>query len=248
MLHAEGSYQLPRGVVVNQFLNFQFPGKEVEKMSKSKGTAVWIEDYIASGGNPDSLRYYLTVIAPERARTVFNPEDLVQRHNADLANNLGNFVNRIVSFTHKYCSPAVPECPSEKLTAVDQAFLASIQKTHTEVTKLMEEFSFKSALDTIMEFSRSCNRYVDEKAPWNTRKIDMPATGVTLATALNAIKLLTVTLAPFMPFTAKKMAAQLGLELSQLNWEAAIEPLKAGTPLGKPEILFVKIDKPEGAA
>lgn len=100
MLSAEGSFRLPEGVIVNQFLNIQFPNKnEAEKISKSRGTAIWIGDYIRQGGNPDTLRYYLTAIAPEKSRAVYKPEDLVQRNNADLANTLGNFVNRIISFT-----------------------------------------------------------------------------------------------------------------------------------------------------
>lgn len=70
MLSIEGNYHLPKGVIVNQFLNIQFPGKEEEKISKSRGSAVWIEDYLKDGGDPDSLRYYLTMIATERARSL----------------------------------------------------------------------------------------------------------------------------------------------------------------------------------
>jgi methionyl-tRNA synthetase len=95
MLHASGKYKLPDGVIVNNFLNIQFTGQEEQKMSKSRGTAVFIEDYLESGGEVDALRYYLTSVAPEKARTAYKPEDLDQKRNSELADVLGNLVNRI---------------------------------------------------------------------------------------------------------------------------------------------------------
>lgn len=160
MLHADASYQLPHGVIVNQFLNFQ-KGGEVEKISKSRGTAIWIEDYLAEGNMPDSLRYYLTSIAPESARTIYRPDDLVQRHNTDLANALGNFVNRILSFNSKYVGTVVPECPLEKVTARDEEFRALMKETHRRADELLSNYSFKAALECIMAFVRECNKYSD---------------------------------------------------------------------------------------
>jgi methionyl-tRNA synthetase len=229
-------------VIVNNFLNIQFPDRETEKISKSRGTAVWIEDYLAQGSNPDVLRYYLTAIAPERARTVYKPEDLIQRNNSELANIVGNFVHRIVSFTLKYEGPQIPAYDASKLTDVDRRFLAQFENVHRELTTLLEEFSFKQALELLMDFARGCNKYADEKAPWVTRKTDLETTRVTLALCLQAIHFLGVSFAPFLPFTAEKIAGLFDLELKKLNWDSALTPPKAGNILREPSILFQKID------
>jgi methionyl-tRNA synthetase len=243
MLAAEGSYQLPKGVLVNQFLNIQFPDQaEAEKISKSRGRAVWIEDYVANGGDPDVLRYYLTMIAPERARTVYLPADLISKNNTDLANVLGNFVNRILSFTQKYIGLQVPEPPASKLTETDRKFMERMAEVHRRATNELDGFSPKNALNEIMEFARECNKYVDDKAPWKTRKDDMETTAVTLHHAIQAIKFLAVVLQPFMPRTGEKMAKTLGLTPEERGWDRALEPLKAGRPFQAPEILFTKIE------
>lgn len=243
MLQAEGSFSLPRSVVVNQFLNMKFPGKEETKISKSRGNAIWLGEYIADGGNPDSLRYYLTTIAPEKARTAYNPEDLRQKHNSDLGNTLGNFVNRIISFTLKYCGDTVPEIAPAAVTDIDAAFHREIEAVVAEVDALLARHSFKAALERSMEFARECNRYVDTKAPWQTRKTDMDVTTVSLKYALDAIHVLSVLLAPFLPQTAVKMQAAFGQQ--DLLWQDALRFPAAGTPLTKPDILFQRIENEE---
>lgn len=248
MLSAEGSYQLPKGVIVNQFLNIQFPGAgEAEKISKSRGTAVWIGDYLDSGASPDVLRYYLTCIASEKARTVYKPEDLIHKNNADLANTLGNFVNRILSFSSKYYGPEVPAYDPQGLSARDEAFQQVRKDVHAQVTTLLENFCFKQALEEIMEFARECNRYIDEKAPWTSRKTDEAQTKLSLALAMDAIYSLGILLAPFLPFTSDKILAMLGcvpLEChsNTANWENALKSLPAEQKFGEIEILFQKMD------
>lgn len=242
MLTAEGSFRLPTGVIVNQFLNIQFPDQEVEKISKSRGKAVWIEDYVKEGGSVDSLRYYLTMIAPERARTVYKPEDLQLRHNAELGNILGNFVHRIISFTIKYVGPSVPAWSKEKETDVDRSFREQLQRTHVQVRESLESHNFKGGLEQIMDFARQCNKYVDDKAPWTSRKTDMDTTHVTLATALDAIKFLGTVLLPYLPGTAAKILNMLALDPVATTWNDAVIPLKSGHPLNQPEILFARIE------
>ncbi len=241
MLKAEGTFSLPRGVIVNQYLNIQFPGEEEQKMSKSRGQAVWIKDYLESGGNPDAMRYYLTSISPERARSTYRPEDLVQRNNSELANTLGNFVNRVISFTTKYFGPIVPEPDASRNSDIDLAFVSASHSAHERVTRLLENFEFKNALEEIMDFARKCNKYVDEKAPWSTRKTDMALTAHTLVNALNAIKLLSVLIWPFMPESSEKIVKMLSLPKVPA-WDEGTVPLSAGSKLGEPEILFTKID------
>jgi methionyl-tRNA synthetase len=241
MLSAQGSYKLPTGVIVNHYINIQFPGQDVEKISKSRGNAVWIEDFLAEGGNSDSLRYYLTSIASERARTVYNPADLSARHNSELADTLGNLVNRITSFTIKHCGPAVPEYDSALLNDTDRSLIKALEETHALVTAHLEAHSFKAALEGVMEFARACNRYVDEKAPWATRKTDMEVTKVTLALSLRAIHALGIMLLPFIPQAAAKIvgAFRSGVS-SDAHWRDAVEVNLTGLSLTQPPILFQK--------
>jgi methionyl-tRNA synthetase len=241
MLSAEGKMKLPQGVCVNNFLNIQFPGKDVEKISKSRGSAVWIGDYLAEGGDVDALRYYLTSIAPERARTVYNPDDLQQRFNSELADSVGNLVNRITSFTLKHCGPQVPTFNEELVSDTDRAFESALGAAFEAVTRELESRSFKGALEAVMEFSRQCNKYVDEKAPWTTRKTDMEVTKLTLAYSLRAIHALGVMLSPFVPTAAAKILSAFGREAGKASWTDAVSFDLVGGPLSQPPILFQKI-------
>jgi methionyl-tRNA synthetase len=241
MLNAAGLYNLPKGVVVNHFLNFQSTSGEVEKMSKSRGTAFWLGDYIEQGGDPDSLRYYLTATAAEKARGVFKPDDLEARHNSELADTLGNLVNRITSFSLKYCGETVPEYDRARETDVDRALEQTLRQTFEKATTELEAYSLKATLETIMEFSRACNRYVDEKAPWSTRKTDMEVTKVTLAVCLRAIHALGVMLNPFIPFASAKILAAFGRQVNEVSWSDAVEYEVGGRPLSQPPILFQKL-------
>jgi methionyl-tRNA synthetase len=241
MLSAEGTLSLPKGVLVNQYFNIQFPGKDVEKISKSRGTAVWVHDLLKQDVDPDSVRFYLTSIATERARSVYKPDDLERRHNSELADTLGNFVNRITSFTLKYCGPQVPELERSRMTERDVAFEESLRVTFEQVTAELEGCSFKGALERIMEFARECNRYVDEKAPWSTRKSDMDTTRVTLACSLRAIHALGVMLMPFLPGAAPKILAGFGRRAEDVSWSDAVSFSIDSQPLSQPPILFQKI-------
>jgi len=240
MLSAEGTLSLPKAVIVNHYVNFQRVGEEVEKMSKSRGTAVWVGEYLESGGDPDSLRYYLTATASERARSVFRFEDLESRHNAELADTLGNLVNRVTSFSLKHCGAEVPRYDVAKESPVDVALERNLQSTFARVTQELESYSFKAALESVMEFARSCNRYIDEKAPWTTRKTDMEVTKVTLAVCLRAIHALGVMLSPFIPNASAKILGAFGREMSVIAWRDALEYEVQGARLSQPPILFQK--------
>ena len=248
MLSAEGEIKAPKGVIINQYLNIQFPGKDVEKISKSRGNAPWLEDYLNEGGDPDSMRYYLTMVAPEKARTSYRPDDMVQRHNSELANILGNFINRILTFTRKNIQEAAPAFDESKSDDTDRAFAASLKKCVDETSKLLEEFCFKAALERIMEFARECNRYVDERAPWKTRKTDLERTVSTITHSLWAIKALGVMLSPFMPTTGEKILRMLSVDPQGITWVSAAEPLRAGVAIEEPKILFEKIEQSEEVA
>jgi methionyl-tRNA synthetase len=242
MLSAEGSYKLPKGVLVNQYLNIEFPGKDAEKISKSRGNAIWIDDYFETGGESDTLRYYLTIIAPEKARSAYNPMDLIQRHNTDLANTLGNFVNRIISFSMKYFGEKVPALDNNILTDIDQNFLKKLDESIKTISNLYETFNFRSALENTIELARDCNRYVDEKAPWTARKTDLPGTQNTMVICLRAIYALGILINPVMPNASSKILKSFNIDSANISWDLLKKFPLDNTPLTKPDILFNKIE------
>ena len=242
MLMAEGSFQMPANVVANCFLNVQFPGKDEEKMSTSRGTAVWINEYLKDY-EPDPLRYYLTMVAPEQQRTAFQFQELVNRNNDELVAALGNFVHRTMTFAHRYMDARVPQ--RGELAPEDRKQLEMIAGLPSEVGGELERHEFKKALQRIMEAARETNRYFDFKEPWFQRKKDMAACGTTINVALNTIKALGTLVEPFLPFAADRIARMLSVEdSSERQWDCAGEPLPEGRPLRQPEILFQKIEPP----
>jgi len=239
MLMAEGSFQLPTNVVANCFLNIQFPGKQEEKMSTSRGTAVWIHEYLQDY-DPDPLRYYLTMIAPEQQRTAFQFEDLVRRNNEELVATFGNFVHRTMVFAHRYFDGKVPRRGT--LDARDTAQLNLMARLPALVAEELEGFRFKAALQQVMAAAKETNRYFDYRQPWARRKQDIQDCATIINVALNTIKVFAVVAEPFLPFAAEKIATMLSLQEQARHWDTATEPLPEGQGLGEPQILFTKID------
>jgi methionyl-tRNA synthetase len=234
-----GEYQLPHNVVSNAFLNFKMPGKDEEKMSKSRGTAVWIEDYLKDF-DPDPLRYYLTAIAPEQQRSAFDLADLVARNNGELLAALGNLVNRAMTFTHKYFDGKVPAAGDRD--AFDQEHLDA-RGVHVErIATELDACRFKAALGEVMSLARAGNAYYDARAPHQTRKTDINACGQAINVCLQTVRTLTTVMAPFLPFGAERLCRMLRLDESALRWDTAMDELPSGCELGQPEYLVRKLD------
>jgi methionyl-tRNA synthetase len=244
MLMGEGTFQLPHNIPANCFLNIQFPGKEEAKISKSRGTAVWIRDYLQDYA-PDPLRYYLTMIAPEQQRTAFKFADLIRRNNEELVAALGNFVHRNMTFAHRYFGGRVP--PRGATNAQDQQQLAMAAGLTGRVGAAIEEYRFKDALGEVMAAARDSNKYFDYREPWALRKADKATCGTVIGVCLNTIKALAVAMEPFLPFAAAKAAAMLSAAPAEMRWDSAPEPLPEGRKLGEPVILFTKLEEPAEA-
>ncbi len=242
MMMAEGSYQLPRQVVANAFLNIKFPGQEEQKISKSRGTAIWIEEYLKRF-EPDPLRYYLTAISPESQRTTFDIDDFIARNNGELLNALGNFINRTLTFDQRYFDGKVPE-PGIRGDA-DRAHMALIAAQAEKVTAHLEAFRFKAALAEVMALARASNGYLEVKQPWKERKEDIAACGTTINACVQTVKALATLMAPFLPHSAARCARMLRTGNEALPWNGVTEELPAGHGLGEPVILFKKLDAAE---
>lgn len=239
---ALGEYQLPHNVVANSFLNIKFPGKDEEKISKSRGTAIWIEEYLKMF-DADPLRYYLTAIAPESARTTFDVDDFIARNNGELLNALGNFFHRNLTFVHKYFDGKVP--PSGTPDDTDVGQLARCKEAVTKTAAELESCRFKAALGEVMGLARAGNGYFDTTKPFLSRKTDMAACGRAINVCVQTARTLTTLIAPFLPTTGERCAKMLNLPDDWRTWSAATDELADGHALGEPEILVRKLDPEE---
>ncbi len=236
MLKNEGSYILPDNVPANEFLNL-----ENDKISTSRNWAVWLHEYLEEfPGKQDVLRYVLTANAPETKDNDFTWRDFQTRNNSELLAIFGNFVNRTLVLTHKYFEGIVP--PLEKLTSEDQQTLKEMNAFPEKIGSSIEKYRFREALSELMNLARLGNKYLTDNEPWKLYKDDPERVKTILAVSLQIVAKLTVTAAPFLPFTSNKILNMTGL--GKLSWADAgkTELLTAGHRLGKAELLFEKID------
>ena len=237
-----GEYQLPHNVVANSFMNIKFPGQEEQKISKSRGHAVWIEDYLRTF-DADPLRYYLTTVAPEGARTAFDIDDFMARNNGELLNAFGNFFNRTVTFAHKYFDGRVPS-PGTKETVDDQALHRRSDAAVRTAVEL-EACRFKAALAEVIALARAGNVYFDATKPFLARKTDMAACGRAINVCLQTARTLTTLISPFLPTIGGKCAKMLGLGAEYLKWPSATAELPSGHQLSEAIILVRKLEAKE---
>ena len=199
MLKADGSYILPDNVPANEFLNL-----EGDKISTSRGWAVWLHEYLEQfPGQEDVLRYVLTANAPETKDNDFSWKDFQARNNSELVAILGNFVNRAVVLTHKYFEGKVPA--DLKPEAVDAETLAQIRPLREAMEKYLDGYKFREALKEAMNIARLGNKYLTDTEPWKVAKTDMDRTASILNVALQICASLAIAFEPFLPFSAEKL-------------------------------------------
>ena len=208
MLKAYGDgYILPDNVPANEFLNL-----EGDKISTSKGWAVWAHEFLKDfPGKEDVMRYALTANAPQTADNDFSWKDFQARNNSELVAIFGNFVNRAVVLTHKYFGGKVPVCG--ELLDVDKELLAEIPALKESMEKNLENFRFREALRDAMGIARAGNKYISDTEPWKVAKTDLDRTGTILNLSLQVCADLAVAFEPFTPFAAERLRKMLGVSL-----------------------------------
>jgi len=235
MLMAHGDYVLPENVPANEFLNL-----EGDKLSTSRNYAVWLDDYLQTF-EPDPLRYCLASILPETRDADFSWRDFQARHNNELADVLGNFINRTLTFIDKHFEGTMPE--KAALTAGDEQLRKKLQKTPQKVGQSIDSFQIRQGLRLAMDLARYANKYFNDQEPWRTIKTDRPRCATTLALCVDTIDTLSVVLEPYIPFTAHKIRALLNVPPTDIHWDRAGKPaIAAGHRFNKPAILFSKIE------
>ena len=239
MLKAHGDYILPENVPANEFLNL-----EGDKISTSRNWAVWLHEYLKDfPGKQDVLRYVLTATAPETKDNDFTWRDFQSRNNSELVAIFGNFVNRALVLTDKYYGGKVPQCGV--LTDADKDVLEQITKVKSGIEKNLQNYKFREALKEMMSLARLGNKYLADTEPWKLAKTDMDRVATILNLSLQITANLAIAAQPFLPFTSDKLKAMLNF--SELKWDelGKAELLKVDHQLGKPELLFEKIDDAE---
>jgi len=244
MLMQHGDFVLPDNVPANEFLNL-----EGRKLSTSRGWAVWLHEYLQDFP-PDLLRYVLAATLPETKDTDFSWKEFQNRVNSELADILGNFINRSLTFARKYFKGRVP--PLGELRKADQAIVEALRTFPERIGQAYEHFRFREAVQETMALARLGNRYFNDTAPWHTRKTDPQAAANTIHLSLQICAALSILMEPILPFSAAQLREMLQLNgvrpstpggTGTLGWDDAGRLLLAeGHTLGKPEILFEKIE------
>jgi methionyl-tRNA synthetase len=236
-LMAYGDYILPAEIPANEFLNL-----EGRKLSSSRNWAIWLPDYLERFP-PDPLRYCLTAGAPESRDADFTWKDFQAKNNADLADVLGNFINRTLTFLNKYFDRKIPQ-PST-LEPQDQEVMAAIERAPGEIGGLIETFQMKRASQEAMNLARLGNKYFNDQEPWKTRKANVQRCANTLYVCAQMLSSLSILLDPLLPFSMEALHGMLSQTepLSSLAWEEGGRlRLKPGHAVAEPHILFAKIE------
>jgi methionyl-tRNA synthetase len=255
MLKLHGNI-LPENVAANEFMNL-----EGDKMSTSKGWSIEMDDFINkwikkdNGGNglADSLRFYLTAIAPESKDSEFTWKGFQDAVNSELVSIFGNYVNRTFVLMHKLCNGKVPKFHTTSTDEKDKQIEVEILEAKRKVETALEHYKFREGLFEVIDLARKGNKYMQDKEPWILAKqlAEHPEKQELIDNCLyNCLQLtanLAVLIQPFLPATAKKMCHMMKVVDKMLDWENAgsMKLLSVGYTLREPQLLFRKIEDEE---
>lgn len=216
ILRTHGDYILPKNVPANQFLNL-----EGQKLSTSKGWAVWVHEYLDEfPGKEDVLRYVLYKNMPEQKDAEFTWKGWQDANNNELVNNLGNFINRVVVLTNKFYDGVVPSFDPdlefngsghEDMPVWHDSEMLDLFDRLDSFGAFIRKFEFRSALRVLMEISSAGNTVLQQNEPWKLIKEDEETVRVVMNCCLQYATALSVILYPFLPFTSAKLREILRL-------------------------------------
>ena len=211
-----------------------------DKMSKSKGNVIYADELAARFGT-DAVRYYLLSEVPFAQDGNITHEAFITKYNSDLANTLGNLVNRSIAMTNKYFGGKV--CKKALEGEFDADLVDTATKAVERFSSLMDIYHNAEAVDTIMSIAKRCNKYIDETTPWVLAKdeaLKSRLEGV-MYNLLESIRMLSILLYPIIPETCEKMRAQLGLT-DEIKLEDLTFGITDSFTVTEPNALFARID------
>jgi methionyl-tRNA synthetase len=236
LLKDHGDLILPDNVPAYEFLNL-----EGDKFSTSRNWAVWLHEYLERYPSKiDELKFVLTSIAPESKDSEFTWKEFQARVNNELADILGNFVNRALVLTQKYYSGTVPA--RGVTTEEDNRVLAEIAAFPSKVAALVYAYKLREAQTEVMNLARLGNKYLADNEPWKLAKTDPARVETIMNVALQITANLSLLLEPFLPATASKLRSFLNLDLGNWDTIGQSDLLIEGHLTNQPEILFPKIE------
>ena len=228
---------LPKKVFGHPWFNFG-----ADKMSKSKGNVIYADE-LAEIFGVDGVRYYALAEMPYASDGSITYENIINRYNTDLANNLGNLVNRTIAMTKKYFDGVVPAIVDTD--AVDNELTAEVANAKAKSYELMETYRIADALEAIFAMLRRANKYIDETTPWTLAKNEETRgrLSTVIYNLLETIRTAAVLLTPFIPTTADSIFAQLGTDKRDYDSIAVFGALESGKSVGDPAVLFARLDE-----
>ena len=235
MLMALGE-ELPKQVYGHPWLLFG-----ADKMSKSRGNIIYADDLCKLIG-VDAVRYYLLSEMPHANDGSISYETIIERYNSDLANTLGNLVNRTVAMTNKYFGGVI-QAPKAK-EALDDELKEACFEAVKLTEKYIDSYHMADAVEAVINLAKRCNKYIDETAPWALAKDEAQKErlGTVLYNLLEGIRFISVLVSPFMPETAKAIQSQIGAQLDTYESLETFGGMISGNSVGTATPLFARID------
>ena len=226
--------KLPKTIAVNGWITVNG-----EKISKSLGNVI-DPRYLVKKYGADAVRYYLLREAPYGEDMDFTEVNLINRYNAELADELGNLVARVLTLLEKFSNSKVPKPRKQKAEDID--LIAESDDTLRHTKELISELEFHRALEKIFAYIKLANKYVADEKPWELAKQNPQHLNTVLYNLAESLRIIAALIWPFMPEAAEKISQQLGLQkvpqLKKLKWGK----LKVGTATKRGENLFEKVD------
>ena len=213
-----------------------------DKMSKSKGNVIYADDLVELFG-VDAVRFYLLSEMPYANDGTITFENIIARYNSELANVLGNLVNRTVAMNQKYFGGTV-QAPTAK-DAFDDELIAQAKVTVENAIAKMEEYKTSDAIGQIWDLLKRSNKYIDETTPWALAKDESnkERLGTVLYNLIESIRIAAVLLKAFMPETAEKIAKQINTDVLSFDSIKEFGGYKAGTVTNEATPLFARLDE-----
>ena len=236
MLHALG-VEMPKHIFGHPWMLF---GND--KMSKSKGNIVYADDLVNKYGR-DAIRFYMVHEMTFASDVVYTEDLLIETINTNLANTLGNLVNRTIGIVNKYNSGIVENANVSE--DIDNDLISQVLNLKDKVEENIDKFRIADSLENIIEVYRRCNKYIDETMPWVLSKDESKKDrlNTVLYNLVESIRIATVLLQSYLPETAEKIFNQLNTEFTSYDTLDKFGYYVSGNKVNTPEVLFKRIEK-----